>query len=652
MTESSRFSHNPRRKQRIFIFSLFLIVILMITGVYAQHNIPTKGPIHDKSDPMAIELMKNIRDINENIKKFEVLEASVYRQNGEFLKSILPPMKIGYIQADGIINYTAKDPYKMRFYIYRESKREFYYKFETKDGYTLKLNKTYLKLLKEIKQNGIGASPLVMETSDAFPLDDSTLQPDPMESPEVKETPVAESTPQPSPSPSPAPSLPKEKFDEFVMPGFEHLFAVAKEDEDGSLVFYKANPLNLIFPFSFKRQESDDRIYYKGEGLSRNKKCHIVDYVSSRYGTSRLYIDKGEQHFIRQIDRIDPKTGMVYATAYYSNFKVFHTGGWIYRNVEIVANNIPILTGSNSNINIRQVIVVDETSAPIPSPTPTRDPDVILREKIIWTMSIVLTVIILITVLTFFLYRYWFFKMRRKAFGREVIVMEGDRPGEKVADLFDDLDIPNTQFTSEKLTEERSRLEKGSKKKPRVLVIAPGMFTKFKSFNFLVRAYVKDGGRAIIFEHGVENVKDMVFTSKFVPFDRNDPNMDFIINKKWEKIWKNTSINELQKRTKAFYPYELIADIEEKDISINPIIAVVNSKTKIKSAAICLLKEGNGEYMIVQYRLLEAMRKLKFTASTAENMLKDLMNYMFGEEVKMEFAPKWIQKILGLVPPE
>ena len=183
------------------------------------------------------------------------------------------------------------------------------------------------------------------------------------------------------------------------------------------------------------------------------------------------------------------------------------------------------------------------------------------------------------------------------------------------------------------------------KKRPRVVAIGPGMFSRVKSYNFLIKAYVEDGGRVIVFEHGVEQAKDLPFTPTFIPYDRTDPNLSFLIVPKWEKIWKETSLEEIHKRTAAFYPYELIARIKEKDIQIDPIVVVTNPKTKINSVAICLLYDEKGEYLVVQYRLLEAIRKLKFTSATAEKMLRDLMTYMFGKEKRIEFAPRWIKRI-------
>ncbi len=639
----------PVRMKRLTVISIILIFISIFSTAFAQRTRVRVGP-ENKSDDKAVALLKKVRENNSVITKFEG-KITIYRQDGNFLKGILPPMKMGYINTKGILNYTSQDPWKMRLYIYpvNTSMEDFYYMFTTDNGYSVTLQSGYQEYLKESEKENAG----VLQNPDAaekgFPLDAAELRPDPADNttPEVSPSPEVEE----SPTPLASPNLPEEKFNTFVIPSPEALFMPYEEDKDKILHFYKANPINLLFPFDFKKEDKETRKYYAGEGESRGIKCEIVDYESPIYGKSRIFITKGEIADIIQIDRIDPKTNIVYATAYYSNFKEFYTGGRIYQNVEIVSNYQTILTASLSDLS-KLVTTSTNVAPPSPRPRQVKGQGGFLEFPPLWQLGTVILVIVLVTILTFFLYRYWFFKMRRKAFGREVIIMEGDRPEEKISQFFTDLDIPNSLFSSEKLTEERSRLEKGSKKKPRVVVIGPGMSSQFKSFNFLVRAYVKDGGRAIIFDHSVENVKDMVFTPKFVPFDRNDPNLDFAVVKKWEKIWTNTSQDEIKKRTAAFYPYELYADFGEKDIHVDPIIMVTNRKTKIRAAAICLLKEGKGEYLVIQYRLLEAMRKLKFTASTAEHMMKDLMEYMFGKEVKMEFAPRWIQNLLGIQPPD
>lgn len=653
MSEITGKERLPGRLKRLTAISIILIFISIFSAAFAQ--IPrVKDTLENKSDEKAYTLIQKIREKNVKITKFEG-KIKIYRQNGDFLKGILPPMKMGYTNPEGIINYT-NDPWKMQLLIFPENpdSKNFYYMFTTDDGYRFELLSGYQDYLKESEKGIPGVTPMPEEAGTGFPLDAAEIRPDPADSP----SPSASSSPseveptlEGSPVPSPTPNLPQEEYNTFVMPSPEDIYLPYKEDDDKALHFYKANPLNLIFPFSFKKDDIQSRTYFVGEKESRGIKCLVVDYESAVYGKSRFYITDDENNDIVQIDRIDPKSNMVYATAYYSNFKKFKTkGGRMHQDVEIVCNFQTILTATISDYTT--VITTMSSPPPQPSPTTTRKDDKTIVFPPLWQLGTVILVIVLVTVLTFFLYRYWFFKMRRKAFGREVIVMEGDRPEEKISQLFTDLDIPNSLFSSEKLTEERSRLEKGAKKKPRVVVIGPGMSSKFKSFNFLVRAYVKEGGRAVIFDHGVENVKDMVFTPTFIPFDRNDPNLDFTVAKKWEKIWIDTSQEEIRKRTAAFYPYELIANFEEKDLHIEPIIVVTNKKTKIRSAAICLLKEGKGEYLVIQYRLLEAMRKLKFTASTAEHMMKDLMGYMFGKEVKMEFAPRWIQSLLGIQPPD
>ena len=156
-----------------------------------------------------------------------------------------------------------------------------------------------------------------------------------------------------------------------------------------------------------------------------------------------------------------------------------------------------------------------------------------------------------------------------------------------------------------------------------MVFVAPGMSSQSKGYNFLLKTYVRDGGRVVFFDHGVEQAQDMPFTPTFVPFDRSDPDNTFVIMPEWEKIWKLTTSEELNKRTTAFQPYELIAKIQEENLEIDPIMVVVNERTNVTAAAVCLVKEGKGEYLVIQYRLLEAIQKLKFTSATAEKMLRD-----------------------------
>jgi len=652
---------NILRKWKCILVFFFLISIFLGTFAFAERR---------KSDKKAVKLIQKIMERNNRIRKFEA-NISIIRQNYDAFKGIFPPMEVGFVQVKGIINYKNKNPRMMQIYLFPDNKGSYYYKFVSVDGYLVKLKGEYRRIFKESSKLGgysPHGTPSPTPSISPPPLDSATIRPDPRtthtpeptpevgpgESPGIPPPPTAihlpDATPQVSPAPSHKGSPGIDQSTVFIMPEADKIMEPIKTEKDGALIFSKANPINLLYPFSLKRHDPRSRKYYKGIGKSRGHRCHMVDIESPRYGASRLYISDDEDNYIIQIDRLSP-SGEVYASAYFTSFKKFRAGGCLYQSVELFVYRQSLVHGMIGDWDLHKKDLTDlpdiSPAGKIDKRPPKKDDRIIILPPV-WQFGTVFLVLFLITLLTFFLYRFWFFKRKREPFARSVIIIEGERPEEKLSDILEGMDISAAKFTSERLTEERNRLEPSAKKRPRVVVIGPGMFNQFKEFNFLLKAYIEEGGRAIIFEHGVENTKDMPFTPTFIPYDRSDPNLKFKVTPKWVRIWKKTAKNELKKRTAAFYPYELIAKIEEKDVIVEPIIVATDSKTKINAAAICLLREGRGEYLLVQYRLIEAIRKLKFTASTAEHMVMDLMEYMFGQEKRLEFAPSWIQKLIGL----
>lgn len=625
----------------ITIRKVTIIVILISLYIAAQFiaaQYVVRAEERRASDPEAEELIRAVWEKNSRITAFQA-DLDFVRYDADAFRGVLPPLEPRYTNARGMISYI-NTPRAFRIRLYnKEGDEGFYYTFLSPDGYVFNLDKEYEKM------------PAI-QVLKAAKAETPEPKPEPEAAPdELLSPPILETIPEPQETVTPFGMLSSSSdVDEYEDLAMGMLFAFKDKKGDGSLVFDSTNPINLMIPFSFKNLDPNSRMYYAGKGASQGYSCHMVDIGSPLYGNSRIYISDDDNNYVVQVDRRNPQ-GYVYATGLYSDFKKFRKGGWVYQTVRISANFRLVFESMAKNWVTADDLVEDRPTAVLtPVQPPVRRPSDLLEIWIpSWTIRTVLIVIILMTLLTFLFYRYWFFKEKRAPFARELIIVEGERPDEKFGEIFTGLGIPVSEFTAEKLTEERNLLEAKGTKRPRVVLIGPGMFTYNKAYNFLLKAYVKDGGRVIIFEHGMEHVKDMPFTPTFIPFDRTDLELKFTVSPKWKDIWKQTSLEEIQKRTAAFTPYEIIAKIEENTIEIDPIITVNNPATNINAGVVVLLREGKGEYLVVQYRLLEAVKKLKFTSATAEKMLIDLISYMMGEEKRLEFAPLWLQKMLGII---
>ncbi len=605
----NRGSSSPDRERRCRLVLLVPVVLLLLVFLLTCAISCGSGPPGDEPEadatPVVTEeaedsdeeeeidagkLIKEIWDVKARFVSYES-ELTIDRLNPDFMRNVLPHFdEVGYLNAKSYIHYV-RAPKRYQLQMYDRGRGRYFYTFTSTDGYQFRLNPGFEEIGVHIPKDSEG-----VEYENIYNL---TL--------------------------------------------FDH-------NPDGSLVSNRENPLNLLFPYAFKPFEATQEMRYMGKRTLMNMECYVVEIDSPTYGKSRIFITADENRDVIQVERLD-RDDLVYARATYRNFYSFIKGGRLYTVCDIYMHGLPVLRAT-----LNDKTLLSNQDEPRERPQTTEAPKVDKNDQI-WrggpflTVGLIFLVLFLLVVLVIIGYRYWFYKAERPAFSREVILVEGNRAEEKISPVFEKLGIHFTPFTPQKLTQERELLDFKKKKRPRVVFVAPGMSSQSKGYNFLLKTYVRDGGRVVFFDHGVEQAQDMPFTPTFVPLDRSDPDNTYVIMPNWEKIWKLTSAEEIQKRTTAFLPYELIAKIHEENLEIDPILVVVNERTNLTAASICMVREGKGEYMIIQYRLLEAIVKLKFTSATAEKMLRDLLEYIFGKEKNLLFAPTWLMDMMGVKQP-
>ncbi|MFP4497838.1 MAG: hypothetical protein ACLFQV_06455 [Vulcanimicrobiota bacterium] len=611
------------KRYRFFIYFIFIwFFILSFSGFLEAQEKPAGPAPSPKPSPAAtsepspsptpaeisaIGLLNEVWLKNQKLEKFQGTVTFVRVDDG-FLRELFPVSneEVFTDRMGGVINYT-ENPKIFRLLLHEFSPGDYTYRFSSNNGYDISLAENYNRFLMEEKQQ-----------------------------------------------------LNKRSYEERVngIQEFnERYFLVDRFNPDGSVHLNPYHPLNLIFPFSLKDTDPSQKIKYVGKNSSNGRLCNVVEIESEKFGKFHVYISQKEPGTVYQIDRFDKlDKDYVYATAIYSNFKEFLFGGKVYREVELIVAGDTVLNVQIEDLRSKHAEIIDPTAVDrgeqveTPGRRRYRDTDILIGNPLL-TAGAAITVLIMLVILTIIAYRFWFFKEQRRAFAREVIVYEGNRPEEKISHLLVDLGVPNTPFTPEKLTKERELLVEKSEKKPRLLVVGPGMFSKLKSYNFLIKGFVADGGRVVVLEHGVENSKHMPFNPTFMPYDWNDPSYVFVQLPKWKKIWRQTSLKDFEGKTKLFLPYELLVRINNRDIEVEPIIAVNNPNVDITAAAIAMIYEGKGEYMLIQYRLIDAIKNMKLANKVAENMLADLLIYMFGRESAIEFAPQWLLNLFGIRKP-
>jgi len=470
-------------------------------------------------------------------------------------------------------------------------------------------------------------------------------------------TPGATDSPSPAPSISPAPSASPSDA-----PSASPSAAVAPSDTPSATPVaassatpsatpegnpfgkpYRFHPLTNIWPFQLKKVPVGAELAFLGEEEVSHRACWKISRTSPEL-TMTLWVDK-TRHAVVQLEYTDPTSGRPVRFNASDFFSVPPEAGQL--------NQIPLITFSQATVSggmspLFDVTALDAPTAIAPSPTasatangpPNRTmqmapPSVrLVSEPRLLSGFLVLVVSVLLVGLTWFGGKYLIFLLSRSVFSKELIVLD-DAEGVFSRSL-QDLGYSVTPASMELLTEERNFLgKKPGAVLPRAIVVAPHCIGLAKNFLFLIRAYVEEGGRVMLLDHGKADAPVLPFHAFFVP-----NNGEKISLEARPGIWKHLREEDVQTKTGHLLPKEYLVEVDHKRPN-PPLIQTFSRATGVRTTVAGIFKAGKGEYLLCQMRIADDLKRSKLeTSPITKLVLLDLISYLQGRTYEKEPKPK------------
>lgn|GEM_PF-7012958 len=163
---------------------------------------------------------------------------------------------------------------------------------------------------------------------------------------------------------------------------------------------------------------------------------------------------------------------------------------------------------------------------------------------------------------------------------------------------------------------------KGVLYKPRIIVVGPNAFPLLKSQLSRLQLYIKEGGKVVLLNHSPQVAEQMPFKVKFYTFSTWEKNLSYSsrIN-----IWRSISEKEVESGSSFITPACVYISVDGKKVA-QEIVSVRHGSTQVEGTVVGIIPEGKGEWILCQYRLIEAMEK-GVGAAVARNILRDILEY-------------------------
>lgn len=439
---------------------------------------------------------------------------------------------------------------------------------------------------------------------------------------DIEGTPFGSPSPSPSPSVEPSPSASpmagetsSPSPDATASPEASPMPTV---DTDRSL--YRYHPLTLLWPHEFKPNLAEAQYKYNEEEIVYGSTCWEIEQ-KNRDITLTLWVDQST-YGIRQIEYDDPMDGQRVRATYTEMYQVSDLS--VYKKVELAKGGRPLLSVLVPNLPVLVQRPRVETGAPSPSWTPP--PRTVISNPEVWTRGLLFIVIVLLIGLSWFGGRYLKFLLTRSRFSEELLLVEAE--GGPVFEVLTEMGYTVIPATMELLTEERKFLgKKPGADLPRAVVIAPGAFAQIKGYLFLLRAYVEEGGRVLVLTQTPSHIATMPFTPYFVPNLGEGKNV--VLSR--PNFWKRLRVEDVETRIGPLLPREFYVEINQKRPDLD-LVQVYNQATGVRASAVCVVREGKGEYLLCQLLLVDELQKNKRPRSLARFLMADLIEYLQGRQ--------------------
>ncbi|MDQ7823747.1 MAG: hypothetical protein RDV48_13195 [Candidatus Eremiobacteraeota bacterium] len=404
--------------------------------------------------------------------------------------------------------------------------------------------------------------------------------------------------------------------------------------------------LALAFPFCLKMRTPEDYADIIGSEKIYDEDCYVLNVGSTIRGEFTIWVNK-KTYYINKIRYFDPGNNKE-VDGYFKNFNEFTKDGktfYFFQAMEVSVDGKMVveaeLTNFEINIPTKDIFGYVDPSLVwkfgeakgrfVPRLLIKREETPLEKVRFLSTpLSII--VIILLSALVYFIYRYMKFVLSRKPFSQEIIVIESSE-GKALSKALTAMRVPVVPFSVELISEERNLLErKKGQELPRVVIIENQASSTIKKDLYLLKAYVEEGGRVIVLPHGMESITSMPVAPNFMPLKKFDEDISFTIK---PSIWKRTKIAELEKNIFPFSPDHIYFTVNNKPVDV-PMITTYHRQTGARGTLVGICKEGKGEYLLCQLDILKSLES-QYVVTLARAVFIDIIKFMqYREHVEKE----------------
>lgn len=544
------------------------ILVLALAGWFAFAS-PAEART---SDPDAIEAIASVYSKSIRITSFQA-DFNLLRQDQTFLEKFFPENPFyDNLSLNGIVNFDA-----------RSGQYNLYFRLAGADYHHFALRGNAVTYL--------GAERIFNLMSDPTPIRlDPSPSPSPSASPLEDPSPSPSASPQEDPSPSPTPSL--------APTGITDLDPAARVPVPG-------HPLLFLWPYALHPSSqtytytvvSRDEIVYgrkclRIQATPRDSRNPVLIWVDPRAGV------------ITQVQVTDSRTGKKIRTTYAG----FHppdrkTGFTMYSRAQVDVEDQPLylVVLSSLVINPEKIMITRTTQGRPGSDERTPAPNTDVGPAVhMLTRGLLVLVSILALVLAILGYRYLRFAVSRQEFSDELLVI--DEEDGRFTELLNNLGYAVTPFNAEILTQERMLLGKGATadttRRPRGVLVAPDSFAEAKSYFYLVRAFVEEGGRVLVMYHSPRSAAGMPFTASFLPMSPSDVATEYVSK---SGLFQTISEDDVARLGGALAAPELYNLGNQRPPNQEFLIGR-NKSTGVKGVVIGVIRQGKGEYILCQMK--------------------------------------------------
>jgi hypothetical protein len=412
-------------------------------------------------------------------------------------------------------------------------------------------------------------------------------------------------------------------------------------------------PLSALLPYVLRLTGAGETYNLGPADKVDGNACNIILAKGTQRGNYRVWVDISRK-VVRKLEYMNPSTSRL-ITARFSGISSEENKGWFFSGVTVEGEDGKVMYEaeiSGLQWNLEGGVAPGAGGSPAPKKGPSKRPAGPILPPAPpspprWAVNILrLFIFVIICGLVIQGYLLWRHKNGSKLsvpssrahtaapatsfFAKEIMVV--DVPDStSTARALTSLGQAVESYTPEDFSRNLESIRTGSGQvmdargvlyKPRIIVIGPNAYPIIKSQLTRLQLYIKEGGKVLMLNHSAQMAEQMPFKVKFYSFSIWEKNLNYIPRL---NIWRTVSDKELESGSSFITPANIYLSINGKKPP-QEVVAVRHGSTKVEGTVIGIIPEGKGEWILCQYRLIEAIEK-GVGAAFARNILRDLLDY-------------------------